>query len=146
MTSPAAAVEFMMPSPPAAAEFIVDHPALALPLALLVYLGLVLAGVKVTRELLFTVAAVPGLAILWSWSFYWPLAGTWEDIFLSSIFLIPTNSLAPFLMLVTVVSVLHRKLRRRASAKITTFDQIILGLVALAYCWDQVVATGLQTY
>jgi hypothetical protein len=137
-----------MTSPPAAVEFIVDHPVLAIPLALLAYLVLVLAGVKMTRELLFAIAAVPGLVNLWAWTFYWqmPLAGTWVGILMSSVFLIPTNSLAPVLMVTAVVSLLHRSLRKRPPSKITTFDKIVLGLVVLAYCWDQVIATGAKTY
>lgn len=133
---------------PSVAEFVAGHPALAIPLAFVVYLVLMCAQVRVSRELLYAMAAAPGLVNLCVWLYRWdvpPGLVGWLAILLGSALLMPTNILAPLLMIGSVFGVLRRKQRRLPPSKFSKRDAIVLALMAVAYLYDQIIITGLQT-
>jgi hypothetical protein len=135
-----------MTTPPAAVEFIIHYPALGIPFSLLVYLAVFWSGARISRELLYVSAAAPGLLILWAWTHYLPgLPGGWAgvgDFLLSSAFLIPTNLLSPALIIAMSISALSAKLRHRPVSEFKKIDTVLLGLIALAYGYDQMIITG----
>jgi hypothetical protein len=133
--------------PPAAAEFVAQYPALAIPFSLIVYLVLARTGVRMSRELLYVIVASPGLINLWAWTYYWDVPGWagWAGFLQGSALLMPTNILAPLLMVWSVISVLLRKLRRLQPSKLSKRDAIVLALMAVAYLYDQMIVTGAQT-
>jgi hypothetical protein len=116
-------------------------------LAAAVYLVLVWSGVKMTRELVYAVAAAPGLAILWAWTFYRDVPGWagWVGFLQASILLIPTNTLAPVIMIAAAINFVSRKVHKPPPSELTKLDVTVLGLIAVAYGYDQVIITGAQT-
>jgi hypothetical protein len=140
--------ETIMTSPPPELEFIARYPVLAIPLAVAVCLILLRAGVRITRPLVYAIAAAPGLVILWALTYLWDLPPGlvgWFGFLQASILLIPTNTLAPVIMIAAAVSIVSNKVRKPPPSELTKLDAMVLGLIAVAYGYDQVIITGAQT-